>query len=47
MLSAIIREHGGIVISYDPCDNDLHLIDSDGRLETRQITDRIDIDTVI
>ncbi len=47
MLSAIIREHGGIVISYDPYDNDLHLIDSDGRLETRQITDRIDIESYL
>jgi hypothetical protein len=43
MLSSIVRDHGGIVISYDPFDNDVHLIDRHGRLETRQITDRITI----
>jgi len=43
VLSELVYRRGGRVLSYDPFDNDLHIIEQDGSMSTRQLESRIDI----
>ncbi len=47
LLSDFVRREGGKVLSYDHFDNDLHIIEPDGRMETRQLSERIDIESYL
>lgn len=47
LLSELVRNEGGKVISYDHFDNDLHIIEADGNMVTKQLDSKIDIDSYI
>ncbi len=44
LLSDLIRKEGGNVLSYDHFDNDLHIIGSDGNMETKPLPTKMDLD---
>jgi len=47
LLSDHVRKEGGKVLSYDHFDNDLHIIESDGRMETKQLPAKMDIESYL
>ena len=44
LLSDLVRKEGGKVLSYDHFDNDLHIIESDGSMETKPLFAKMDLD---
>jgi len=47
LLSDIVRKEGGKILSYDHFDNDLHIIEPDGSMETIQLPARLDLDSYL
>ena len=47
LLSDLVRKEGGKILSYDHFDNDLHIIESDGRMETTKLSSKIDIESYL
>ena len=45
LLSDLIRKEGGKVLSYDHFDNDLHIIEPDGSMETKPLATKMDLDS--
>lgn len=43
LLSDLVRKEGGKVLSYDHFDNDLHLIEADGTMNTKKLDSKIDL----
>lgn len=47
LLSEMVRQEGGKVLSYDHFDNDLHVIEPDGTMVTKQLEAKMDIESYI
>jgi len=47
LLSDLVRKEGGKVLSYDHFDNDLHIIEPDGSMETKPLSTHIDLDSYL
>ena len=47
LLSDLVRKEGGKVLSYDHFDNDLHIIEPDGSMETEKLPAKMDIDSYL
>ena len=45
LLSDLVRKKGGKVLSYDHFDNDLHIIEPDGSMETKSLSTKMDLDS--
>lgn len=45
LLSDLVRKEGGKILSYDHFDNDLHIIEPDGSMETKPLSTQIDLDS--
>jgi hypothetical protein len=47
LLSDLVRREGGKVLSYDHFDNDLHIIEPDGSMQTKELATHIDLDSYL
>ena len=47
LLSDLIRKEGGKVLNYDHFDNDLHIIEPDGSMETKSLPAKMDLDSYV
>ena len=47
LLSDLVRKEGGKILSYDHFDNDLHIIEPDGCMETKPLPAHIDLDSYL
>ena len=47
LLSDLVRKEGGKVLSYDHFDNDLHIIEPDGSMETKQLDAKMDLESYL
>ncbi len=47
LMSDLIRKQGGMVLSYDHFDNDLHIIEPDRKMETIQLPTKMDIESYL
>lgn len=47
LLSDLVRKNGGKVLSYDHFDNDLHIIEPNGSMETIELPAKIDLDSYL
>lgn len=46
-MSDLVRKNGGKVLSYDHFDNDLHIIEPNGSMETIELPAKIDLDSYL
>jgi len=47
LLSDIVRKEGGKVLSYDHFDNDIHIIESNGKMLTEQLSGSMDLESYL
>ena len=45
LLSEMVRKEGGKILSYDHFDNDLHIIEPDGSMNTNQLATKMDLES--
>ena len=47
LLSDLVRQEGGKILSYDHFDNDLHTIEPDGTMHTQKLASKIDMESYL